>query len=563
MGESSLWPTVPIITVISGVSLLVAVCTTWDPSGSGQQVLTTLASIQAAVFAVVFSVIILGIQLSTSRYSTRLANLFRTDGAYRRTVGVFGVSLATDVAVLLVFNHVSPILLRFSLSVAIGLAAASFLLLYFFVDRTLEQTTPEGIIKRVKQELTPSQIVADAEAAASDSSETDPFLVPVSITRSAISDRDVPAATQGLNVIDSQVEELLKDVSTGQLEEETPVGDSIEQLCTNRLPGAGEKAAEKDLDKLGKETVTTIRSIGCNAVDQEHGPITAHSSRGLAQLVGTLGFDITSEKVRKEAIDDSGEMLKEAAEADLWDAAGTGIRVLSWQAASSVVRRGPTEGQRFQYNRLSYEYIPSVFVEVVDAASDDINESYIFCAAHRDADRTSPIEWALWSCYASMTETTSAYIRYEIQNREKIVDWMVVRDGWEKCLERLANSKFNLIPQYWLGALLYLEYIEFEADSGVLSDFRSTARYGVSPDTMEQTIENILNNNINPQKNIDYLPGQVDPVQFPRAGHTAPPISDPERPFTEWLEPQKQSYLDRAKGNGMFASKISVNGEDS
>lgn len=547
MGDSSLWPTAAIFIVVFGVSLLIAACTTWNPSGNGQQVLTTLASIQAAVFAVVFSVIILGVQLSTSRYSTRLANLFRTDEAYRRTVGVFGVSLATDVAVLLVFNHISLILLRFSLLAAVGLATASFLLLYFFVDRTLEQTTPEGIIKRVKQELTPSQIVADAEAAASDSSEIDPFLVPVSITRSAISDRDVPAATQGLNVIDSQVEELLKDVSTEQLEDETPVGNSIKELCTNRLPSAGQKAVEKDLDEVGKETTTTIRSIGRNAVDQEHGPITAHSSRGLARLIGTLGFDITSEKVRKEAMDYSGEMLKEAAEANLWDAAGTGIRVLSWQAASSVVRRGPTEGHRFQYNRLSYKHIPSVFVEVVDAASDDINESYIFCAARRDADRTSPIEWALWSCYASMTETTSAYIRYEIQNQEKIVNWTDVRAGWRKCLSKLANSKFDLISQYWLGALLYLEYIEFEADSGVLSDFRSTSRYGVSPDIMEQTIENILNDQINPKKNIDYLPGQVDPVQLPRTGHTAPPISDPERPFTKWLELQKEFYLDREK----------------
>lgn len=103
------------------------------------------------------------------------------------------------------------------------------------------------------------------------------------------------------------------------------------------------------------------------------------------------------------------------------------------------------------------------------------------------------------------------------------------------------------MSKYWLGALLYLEYIEFEADSGVLSDFRPTARYGVSPDIIEQTLDDILNNKINPQKNIGYLPGQVDPVQRPRTGHSAPPISDPERPFTKWLELQKEFYLDRGK----------------
>ncbi|WP_262174616.1 DUF2254 domain-containing protein [Haloarcula laminariae] len=557
------WPTTTIFAVVTGISLLIAELSTLDPSGNGQQVLSTLASIQAAVFAIVFSVIILGIQLSTSRYSTRLADLFRTDGVYKKTVGIFAVSLAVDVAVLIAFNHISIYLLRFSLSYAVGLAATSFFLLYFFVDRTLQQTTPDGIIKRVKQELTPSQIVADAEAADNDPSETDPFLVPVSIIRAAIIDRDVPAATRGLNVIDNQVEKLLEYAFTDQLEDETPVGDSVEELCTNRLPSAGEKTVEEDLYELGTETVGTISSIGCNAVDQGHGSVTVFSSQGLAELVGTVDFDTTGEKIRKKAVDDSGEMLKEAADADLWDAAGTGIRVLGWQAAGSVVRRGPTERQRFPYSSLSLKYIPDVFAEVVDGASDDVDENRIFNTTRRDDNDTSPVEWALWSCYASMTEVTSAFIRYELRHGEDIVDWSSAGGGWTKCLSTLADSDFDSLLQYWLGTILYLEYIEFEADNRVMSDFRSAARYDVSPDVVEKAIDNILDGHSEPQKHIDYLPGQIDPVEYPRTGHRVPPISDPKRSFKDWLELQKGVYLDRAKGEGMFASKISKDDGDS
>lgn len=541
---------------------MVAALTAWDPSANGQQVLTTLASIQAAIFAIVFSIVILGIQLSTSRYSARLADLFRTDGMYNKTVGIFAVSLAADVTVLLVFNYIPTYLLRFSLSFAVLSAIASFLLLYYFVDRILEQTTPEGIIKRVRQELTPRQIVADAEATDDNSSETDPFLVPTSIIRSAIDDQDVPAATQGLNVIDSKVEKLLKHVSTNELKNETPVGDSVEELCTNRLPGIGEKTAEKSLDELGRKTVATISSIGCNAVDQEHGPVAVHSSQALAQLIGTVDFDNTSENIRQKAINDSGEMLTEAAEADLWDAAGTGIRALGWQVARSVIRRGPTDRQTYLFAPLSLNYISSVFSEVVNSASDDIDESRIFNIARRNDNYTSLIEWTLWSCYASMAEITSAYIRYEIQHEREIVDWSIVGHEWGECFSILAESDFEQMLQYWLGTVLYLEYINFESDDQIMEGFRSTAQYDVSRDVMEQTIDNILDERSEPQKHIDYLPGQIDPVQYPRTGNLVPPISDPKRPFEEWLEAQKQVYLDRAEDSGMFASRISEEDRD-
>ncbi|KAA9396311.1 DUF2254 domain-containing protein [Haloarcula sp. CBA1130] len=174
MGKPLRWPVPAIFAVLAGVSIVAAELSHYDLSSNGQQVFATLASIQAAIFAIVFSVVVLGIQLSTSRYSTRLANLFRSDGGYKKTVGIFVASIGIDVIGLLAFTHVSPFTLRLLTSLALGLAIVSFTVLYFFVDRTLEQTTPEGIIKRVKQELTPQQIISDAEAADDDPSETDP-----------------------------------------------------------------------------------------------------------------------------------------------------------------------------------------------------------------------------------------------------------------------------------------------------------------------------------------------------------------------------------------------------
>ena len=552
MGRPLGWPLTAIFAVVAGVSLVATELSNYDQAENGQQVLTTLASVQAAVFAIVFSVVVLGIQLSTSRYSTRLADLFRSDSAYKKTVGIFAVSLGVDITTLLLFPYLGTYALRLMVFLAVGLSAASFVVLYFFVDRTLEQTTPEGIIKRVKQELTPRQIVEDAKAADNDPSETDPFLVPVSIVRSAIDDRDVPASTRGLNVIDNQVEELLKFVSTDQIEEDTPVVDSLEELSTNRLPSAGEKTVDEDLSEAGSETVDTISSIGSNAVEQGHEPVAVHNSQGLGKLVASVDFNATGERIRKEAMDKSVEMLEEAADAGLWDATGTGVRTLGWRAAQSVVQRGPTENYDRPYNTLALSQIPGILEKVVEGVPSDVSEDEILAGLTlRDGEHASPPEeWALWCCYAAMAEVTSAFIRYELSHGEEIVKWRRAANGWTKCISVLDDSEFDSLLRYWLGTLLYLEYIQFATDNQCMDDFHSSARFDVSRDTLMQTIDDILDNQFDPRSRIDLLPGQFNPIELPRTGHSAPPVSNADRTFEEWLEHQKKITPDDTGGWG-------------
>jgi len=79
---------------------------------------------------------------------------------------------------------------------------------------------------------------------------------------------------------------------------------------------------------------------------------------------------------------------------------------------------------------------------------------------------------------------------------------------------------------------------------------------------MEQTIDEILSEDLDVQSRIDSLPGQIDPVEYPRTGSTVRPVSDPDYPFEEWLEFHKEIYLDRAKGSGMYAEIEVERGDD-
>lgn len=559
------WPA-PVIFILGwGMSIVAAWVFNYDPTETGQQVLTTLASVQAAVFAIVFSVIILGIQLSTSRYSARLADLFRSDSVYKTTVGIFAGSLAVNVATLLVFSSIGMYALRMMVFFAVILSIVSFVFLYAFIDYTLEQTTPEGIIKRIKRELTPQQIIEDAKTADDDPSETDPFLVPVSIVRSAIDDRDSSAATQGLNVIDTQVDELLEFASTDDLGEETAVGNSLEELSAHRLPNVGEKTVDEDMSEVGSETVNTVSSIGKTAVHHEHEHVAVHNSQGLGKLIATVDFDTTGERIRKESIDQSAEMLQEAAEAELWDATGTGVRILGWRAAQSVIRRGPTENYKQPYTTLTISDIPDILEKVVEGVPSDVSEEVILDGLTlRDGEHASPPEeWALWCCYAAMTELTSAFIRYELDHNEEIVGWARAGNGWTQCIKTLDDSDFDSLLRLWLGTLLYVEYIESEIDNEYLSDFYSSARYHVSKDVLFQTIDDILEDEFDPTSRINLLPGRFNPIEMPRTGHPVPPVSNPDRSFKQWLNHQKNITPDSSPGWGGRIESINAKEEDS
>lgn len=188
----------------------------------------------------------------------------------------------------------------------------------------------------------------------------------------------------------------------------------------------------------------------------------------------------------------------------------------------------------------------------------------------RDGEHASPPEeWALWCCYAAMAEVTSAFIRYELNHGEEIVKWTRAGNGWTKCISTLDDSEFDSLLRYWLGTLLYLEYIEFATDNQYLSDFHASARFDVSREVLIQTIDDILDDQFDPRSRIDLLPGQFNPIERPRIGHPVPPVSNPDRSFEEWLEHQKSIIPDDTGGFGASIEKIedemetSGEGEDS
>lgn len=527
-----------------------AYCLNMDLSAVGTSIFSTLAGIQASIFAIVFSVVILSVQLSTSQYSPRLPDLFRSDTIYLRTVGVFAVSIGVSLLGLFAYGYVDSFWIELWMYFSGLLAIVAFVSLFDFVDRTLEQSTPEGILDRLEDDLTASQIIDQAEASSDDHREPDPFLVVLSVINSQINERDAAAVYLGLDIISRRVSELLAECSVEMLEEDAPVGDSLEDLCTNRLMSTGETAVATELEEGATEVVSTLETIGQAGVDESLDRPVLLPVQGLSDLVLDLDYDGIDERVRGEAIESAKDVLQNAAEAGLWKGTGKATRYLGWQLANSVHVRDENQNYDRRYTSAIINYFPGILRELVDSTADAIDDDTTNWSSPypgRAHDSYSEAR-ALQAVYISVAEITGAFLRYELKTGVNFPDWGHVGYGWVKAVSELSDSELDSFKQLWIGTTLYLEYLSNETPDGVMEEFNPMLRREVSDDEIIAVIEQLLAEVIDPTQWLNFRQ-TVDPVEMPQTGYRYAFDIDTDESFEDWLS-HRQDVLAAGIGGG-------------
>lgn len=536
----ALWATVTGIAVFSG----------YTPSQqTARSVLSTLARIQAGIFAIVFSIVILGVRLSASRYSPRLAKSFSSDSTYRVTVGIFAFSIAIDIFVLYIVEAVSDTVLRATLATSVVLAAGSFALLFVFVNQILERTTPEGILSHIEDELTPELMVEEAELSANDASRPDPFQTLISVINSTIEEHDRASSALGLSILGDRVSALIEH--DGETEEGSPIDQTIKYVCEDQIPMILEQAVDEGLNETAIESTETAEKIGEAAIKKKSDRAVEHTVRGQAGLVDNLPFETSVERVRTEVIDTSQELVEGAVKNQVYDGAAIGARFLGWTASSSIMKREVEDPRNNSYTSLLVLHFPRLISAVAESnteVNDPSHNQWLRVQMSDSFESVSAVERLIGSVYSSMAELTSAAIRYEIRTGQQIVNWERVASGWSTGLDALSQIELDEMAQLWFGTTLYLEYIAQESSSNIMDGFDSYGRHRVTRDIGQSTVKRIQHGRLDPTARIDFIPGGVDPIKYPLTGRKNPPLSDPDRTFTEWIDYQPFIFRRRRFG---------------
>lgn len=530
--------------LIAGIVILFSIvlyCVGYTVTGPEESILNTLARVQAAIFAIVFSVLILGVQLSASRYSPRLASEFRSDPGYIWTVGVFGVSIGFDVVILFAIPAASGFFTTILLVVGIGLAILAFWTMWDFVNGTLEKTTPEGILRTLEENITPTSIVVQARKSAEDPLTRDPFITLISVLRSIIEEGDRVSAIQGLRILEKKVNDLLENTSNDEFEEGTPVDKSLEHLFSNQLPTLLEESLDEKLTQTAIQVTETAENIGEISTAEELEKTHEHVLRGQIGLIDKIGYEHEHERVRNEIIGVCKSLIESGVEHSLWSSSAVGTRLLGWRGAASIMERDFSENYDGRYTRLLINGFPKILNNAVDSEA-ELTEYRDTAWLNRSVENVDPLDLLVWACYDSMAELSSAGLRYEIKTGQSLLNWIYVAQGWTKGFEKLTETDLESITQIWFGTILYLEYINEITNDEVLNGFDANATTHVDNDFAIETIQNILTDNIKPTSRIDHIPGAVNPLKMPRSGYPSSPVSDPDTSFQNWLEQEREVY---------------------
>lgn len=550
--EDSPFPSrIPLILLGSGISaLLLSFALNVNPAGVAEPVLRTLATVQGTLFAIVFSIIILAVRLSANRYSPRIAELYSSDSAYLWTFIVFGGSIGTNLLGLYLLSA-TPTVLRFFMILGGILAVVAFLTLYQFVSYILQQTTPEGILQRIDEYLSPNLIIQQAEQAASRLAKPNPYLILVTVINSAIKEKDDTTAELGLQIVGRRTRDVLEFATEDDLEEDAPLTDAIQELCTNRLVGITHNALDNKLPEVAEETLASFKTIVSASLEYGAKHIARFALEGIFEITGTVNFDISADRVRRESIESGVKALQTLVDNEQWSILKNGIRIMGWRVSQSIMNRGEDAPRDTNYGTLFIRWVPSLLERTVNQLDVEVRDVHMNWSSGNliSDDDASNEEMILHGFFIAMAEMTSALLRHQIRTEDSLTRWQYVARGWLKCFEAIPEELASL-RSTWLSTMLYIDYLSqnlLESQSHV---FQTEIRRSVPGEFIDETIDKIREGTLQPRAPIDMIAGIMDPTEFSAlTGPTSPPDIEADRGFEEWLNLQ-QGFRSRSETGG-------------
>jgi hypothetical protein len=404
--------------------------------------LRTLATVQGSVLAIVFSVTLVAVQLTASRYSSRFATLYARSASFSFTFVLFAVSIG--LIFVLLFNTVSvgTNLYRASLYFSGGLSVSIATSLYWFVNRLTYLSTPDGILDLFEQDLTTDDYHEQTRQSLADDNEPHPLRPLHAMSSGALESSEVTTAE---NAVTKQIK-LTKhhhrritesdqyNVESHQFEQEL-IKPVLKQHLSETVQTAADRG-EYSLVRTAVQSQVNLAEYGMKAGDKKvvrnvRGTLNLESRRAdLDSTVQTL--DIIWQRY--------GDLLESAVD--------TGNPEIVRQVARGFGNQLPA----FISPRISDSYfhitvedslrsLRSGIATVLEEHGEEINRSD-FDWTDSEADRPHSDPGAItWYLFRYLKQLTSAILRYQENHGDDFVDSEQVLLHWEKLCNSAADEE--------------------------------------------------------------------------------------------------------------------------
>lgn len=278
--------TILFITLLVGFIVLIIQPPSSSPSNT-RMFLSTLATGQASVLAIVFSVTVVGVQLIATQYSPQLVSVFANKELWI-TVGIFSISISLDLFLLYTIDSQFSRTHTAGIYMSVVLAIGAIYILVVFVRNSLARSTPEGATDAFAERITPELYLNEVkQATESDTAFSHPMRPLFQLIMRTVAKDERVSAKYALKTYSDISQTTMGSFleSTVYEDEERGVQKRLfETVTTEHLPEIAEIAeqhGERDIVNLAVETLAdlSIQSLSIGTYSR-----TVEFSRGFEKM---------------------------------------------------------------------------------------------------------------------------------------------------------------------------------------------------------------------------------------------------------------------------------------
>ena len=458
------------LTAVGVVATLAALLNPAIETENIRALLTTLATAEASVLAIVFSVTVVALQLVVTRYSARLTSLFVKEPLFRTTFALFVGAIAFNLLVVYLLPIQNNRLLNAAVGIAFALAAVSTFALYRFIQLMIQRSSPDDLISvLVERELAPDEYLP-ATATHFTEIEVHPIRPLYRTIARAIELDEYQTAEQGIDGLRTVLIRTFAYLESEHSEEDAAQYASAvsTEVLTEYVPPILEQAYTHEHYDLVSDAVDDVEAVALDGLDHCFTDVAEDAAEGLGDAFDAAPLTWEGNRLRSPV----KESLLELTKATASDAEYTTFMSVSHHLdhqMAVLLRRRPDANVT---DRLVGDYysreVGEIFEVLVDRYGDDVQDQDINWISPTDGrkwtlpDEAEPLRH-VWREYVSFTQTV---LRYRVSEEEYPFVEGSIDDGWKRITESAADAGIDGLATLCCITTIQLAYRVDQLENG-------------------------------------------------------------------------------------------------
>ena len=460
---------------LATVAVVATLTTLLNPAVESENiraVLTTLATAEASVLAIVFSVTVVALQLVVTRYSARLTSLFVKEPLFRTTFALFVGAIAFNLLVVYLLPVQNNRLMNAAVGIAFALAAVSTFALYRFIQLMIQRSSPDDLISvLVERELAPGEYLP-ATVTSFTEIEVHPIRPLYRTIARAIELGEYQTAEQGIDGLRTVLTQTFEYLESEYSEEDAAQYASAvsTEVLTEYVPPILEQGYTHEQYDLVSDAVDDVEAVALDGLDRGFTDVTEDAAEGLGDAFDAAPLTWEGNRLRSPV----KESLLELTKATAGDAEYTTFLAVSHHLdhqMAVLLRRRPDANVT---HRLVGDYysreVGEIFEVLVDRYGDDVQDQDINWISPTEGrkwtlpDEAEPLRH-VWREYASFTQTV---LRYRVSEEEYPFVEGSIDDGWKRITESAADAGIDGLATLCCISTIQLAYRVDQLENGRL-----------------------------------------------------------------------------------------------